>query len=206
MSPISEMYSGGVPKLWSDTIETHRHEVRDAILESTATLAASRGPFNVTMSEIAQDVGIGRATLYKYFPGVEQILDAWHERHIANHLEHLKGEAAADRPPMDRLKTVLTSYAQVVQRRGSHAGETYAIEMTSFLHRPDGAARTAAAEVHELITRLISHAVESGDVRSDTTPDELAHFCLHALNAATHFKSKAATERLIEFVVTGLRS
>ena len=38
------------------------------------------------MSQIAKDTGIGRATLYKYFPDVESILRAWHQRQIDEHL------------------------------------------------------------------------------------------------------------------------
>jgi AcrR family transcriptional regulator len=37
------------------------------------------------MSQIAAETGIGRATLYKYFPDVEAILVAWHERQVAEH-------------------------------------------------------------------------------------------------------------------------
>lgn len=33
--------------------------------------------------------GIGRATLYKYFPDVEAVFVAWHERQVAQHLEQL---------------------------------------------------------------------------------------------------------------------
>ena len=51
------------------------------------TLAAERGRRAVTMSPIAEETGIGRATLYKYFAGVEEILLAWHERQIIAHLE-----------------------------------------------------------------------------------------------------------------------
>jgi hypothetical protein len=35
--------------------------------------------------------GIGRATLYTYFPNVESILAVWHERHVASHLAQLAG-------------------------------------------------------------------------------------------------------------------
>jgi AcrR family transcriptional regulator len=43
-------------------------EVRDVIVETTAALVAEHGLRAVTMSQIAEDTGIGRATLYKYFP------------------------------------------------------------------------------------------------------------------------------------------
>src|SRR5687767_5873493 len=82
-------YTGLVPKLWNDTIEAHRREVRDAILETTAALVAKLGLASVTMSQIAEETGIGRATLYKYFSDVEAILVAWHERQITNHLQYL---------------------------------------------------------------------------------------------------------------------
>jgi len=71
-----------VPKLWNETIEEHRREVREAILDTTVALVAEHGLLSVTMSQIAEETGIGRATLYKYFPDVEAILLAWHERQI----------------------------------------------------------------------------------------------------------------------------
>src|ERR671921_393403 len=78
-----------VPKLWKETIEAHRQGVRDAVLDTTAALVAEHGLRSVTMSQIAGETGVGRATLYKYFSGVEAILLAWHERQITGHLEHL---------------------------------------------------------------------------------------------------------------------
>ena len=50
-----------MPKLWTETIETHRNQVRDAVLETTAALVAKHGVWAVTMSQIATDSGIGRA-------------------------------------------------------------------------------------------------------------------------------------------------
>src|ERR687891_1001227 len=98
-----------MPKLWNETIETHRREVRDAILDITAALVAEHGLRSVTMSQIAQDTGIGRATLYKYFPDVEAILHAWHERQINGHLGHLaEVREAADAGA--RLEAVLQAY------------------------------------------------------------------------------------------------
>ena len=54
-----------MPKLWTETIEEHRREVREAILDAAWALAAEHGPLSVTMSQVAQAAGIGRATLYK---------------------------------------------------------------------------------------------------------------------------------------------
>src|SRR5213596_2512312 len=83
------MYTAVMPKLWKETVEAHRRAVRDATLDTTAALVAEHGLLSVTMSQIAEETGIGRATLYKYFSDVEAILVAWHERQVTGHLEHL---------------------------------------------------------------------------------------------------------------------
>src|SRR5687767_2901383 len=72
------MYNRDMPKLWNETIETHRRDVRDAILDATSSLVAEGGLRSVTMSLIAEKADIGRATLYKYFPDIEAILKSWH--------------------------------------------------------------------------------------------------------------------------------
>ena len=65
-----------MPKLWAHTVETHRHEIREAIQDTTLALVAEQGLRSVTMSQIAELTGIGRATLYKYYSDVESILGA----------------------------------------------------------------------------------------------------------------------------------
>src|SRR5919199_6256529 len=114
------MYTGAVPKLWRETIEAHRREVRDAILDATVALVGERGPTAVTMSEIAEATGIGRATLYKYFPDVESILAAWHERQVNAHLEQLTGIRNQAGTAAERLAAVLEAYALIVHQSRAH--------------------------------------------------------------------------------------
>jgi hypothetical protein len=51
----------------------------------------------------------------------------------------------------------------------------------------------------------VSEAAETGDVRDDIPPDELANYCLHALTAAGTLPSKAAVRRLVRVTLAGLR-
>jgi AcrR family transcriptional regulator len=124
-----------VPRLWTDTIEDHRREVGDAIVDTTARLVNDQGLLSVTMSRIAEETGIGRATLYKYFPDVETILRAWHAREISRHLEHLQAVRDRGRGPMERLTGVLEAYALISREaRGHHDAE-----LAAFLHRDEEA-------------------------------------------------------------------
>jgi AcrR family transcriptional regulator len=64
------MRKGVMPKLRNETIEAHRREVRNAIMDTTAALLAEHGLRSVTKSQIAFETGIEHATLYEYFSGV----------------------------------------------------------------------------------------------------------------------------------------
>lgn len=193
-----------MPKLWSETIEAHRREVRDAIVDATVHLATEHGPLNVTMSQVAAATGIGRATLYKYFSGVEQILHAWHERQVDHHLAVVSGIAARDVPPMRRLRDVLEAYAEVQRRRAGHGHRPHGPELIAFLHR-DHHGAPAEQELHAILRDLIAQAAAEGQVRSDIAAEELTAFCLHALDAAAAAPSAAATDRLVGVILDGLR-
>ena len=185
-----------MPKLWTETVETHRREVREALLDTTAALVAEHGLRAVTMSQIAEETGIGRATLYKYFPDVEAILLAWHERQVRGHLEHLTEVREQAEGAGDRLCAVLEAYALSTHQR-------HDTELAALLHRGPHMAR-AHDHLSELIRELLTEAAEAGELRDDVAPDELAVYCLHALSAASSLPSKAAVERLIGVTLAGL--
>lgn len=193
-------YTGGVPKLWNETIEEHRRAVRDAVLDAAAALAAEHGPRAVTMSRIATETGIGRATLYKYFPDVEAILLAWHERQVGAHLKLLAGYRHGPGSAAGRLAAVLETYADIQRQRTGHGAELGAL-----LHSGDHVDR-ARHHLTGLVRDLLTEAAAQGDVRSDVPPAELAPYCLHALEAAGHLPSKAAVRRLVAVTLDGLRA
>jgi AcrR family transcriptional regulator len=189
-----------VPRLWSQTIDAHRREVRDAILGTAAALVAERGLLAVTMSRIAEQTGIGRATLYKYFPDVEAILLAWHEREVAGHLGYLAEVRDRAGDPGERLEAVLQAYALI---QHEHYGRHDA-ELAAFLHRDEQVAR-ARHQLRDMMRELLTVASGSGDVRDDIAPDELASYCLHALSAASSLPSPEAVHRLVAVTMAGLR-
>jgi AcrR family transcriptional regulator len=193
-----------VPRLWDATIDGHRRTVHAAILDTAAALVAERGLAGVTMSQIAQRAGIGRATLYKYFPDVEAIVLAWHERQVADHLRRLNDVAEAVPDPGERLRSVLQSYAEL--SAGQHAdahGMGHTPDLAAPLHRAEHV-HTARQRLHALITEIITAAAETGTVRTDVPAAELAAYCLHALGAAATTHSNAARQRLVTVILAGL--
>jgi AcrR family transcriptional regulator len=220
-----------VPKLWTDTIKDHRREVHAAIAETTAALVGEHGLAAVTMSQIAEETGIGRATLYKYFPDVEAILVAWHERHVSRHLERLTEVRDRTLDPGERLEAVLGAYASISQERERTHAEAHshvhsqghspshrrqhshgpdhphpplAMELAAYVHRGDHAVHAEKA-LSDFIRDVLIDAMKAGHVRRDVAPEELAGYCISALGAARSLRSKPAVQRLVAVTLAGLR-
>ena len=174
--------------------------MRDAILATTAALVEQHGLRSVTMSQIAEQTGIGRATLYKYFPDVGAVLRAWHERQISRHLQQLAGARDRARNPAARLEAVLESFALIAHESPGH-GDT---ELAALMHT-DHHVVHAEQQVRHLVRDLLAEAAKTGAVRDDIAPDELAGFCLHALTAARNLPTKAAVRRLVTVTMAGLQ-
>jgi AcrR family transcriptional regulator len=181
-----------VPKLWDDTIEEHRRAVHHAILDATAGLVAAHGLAAVTMSQVAQATGIGRATLYKYFSDIQSIMTAWHQRQVAAHLDRLAGVEGPD-----RLTAVLQTYARMLRVHHGHP-------LAAILHHGEHLVPERGA-LRDFVAGVISDAAAAGEVRTDVPPAELADYALSALAAAGRLPSDAAAGRLVRVTVDGLR-
>lgn len=176
-----------MPKLWEHTIASHRSAVQEAILDAAAALVDERGLTGVSMAEIAQRAGVGRATLYKYFGDVDAVLTGWHRRQVAAHLRQL--EDVWERT--HRIDDVLETYAFIRHEHPPTAAPS--------LHREQ--------HVDHARRHLIDFVAERlGDVRTDVPAKELAAYAVHALDAAGAVPSRAAVRRLVAVTLTGLRN
>ena len=159
---------------------------------------AEHGLRAVTMSQIAEETGIGRATLYKYFPDVESILVTWHESHVAVHLAQLVELRDQFGDPGEALEAVL----EAISHRMSH--EHRGTDVAALMHQDEHVVR-AEHQLSRFLGDLLAQGVRSGDVRDDVAPAELASYCVHALSAAGILPSKKPVHRLVMDTMAGLR-
>ena len=127
------------------------------------------------MSRIAEDAGIGRATLYKYFADIQQILVAWHRRQIGAHLEQLSAARATAADPGEALRAVLLAYGEIIRSHHGHA-------LASLLHGLPHV-RHAHDHLRDFVRAIVAEAATAGLVRSDVAADELARFALASIAA-----------------------
>ena len=182
-----------MPKLWNQTIAAHRQSVRVAAIEATASLVQHHGVGGVSMARIAEMTGIGRATLYRYFPDIDAILLAWHEAHIEQHLAALEALPERSANALDTFRTALRTYGQNMSRHGEHP-------LVPMLHASTHMAH-AHRRLQEFMATLIDRAVAQGLVRKDIPARELAAYSLAAVQGGG---TGASLDRRIILILDGL--
>ena len=78
----------------------------DAIVASVNRLLSEKGFESMTVDEVAADVGIAKASLYKHFPSKEALAAAAMVSVLDRALAFLEQEAARESTPIEHLKSV----------------------------------------------------------------------------------------------------
>ena len=84
-----------------------RDDIEDVILDAADRLLARYGYKKMTMDDLAQEVGIGKGTIYLHFRSKEELVLSHIDRLIHRLKEELRQIALSDSPPAERLKRML---------------------------------------------------------------------------------------------------
>lgn len=84
-----------------------REEARDAILDAVNLLLARYGYKKMTIDDIAQEVGIGKGTVYLHFTSKEEIALSHVDRIVEQVKDRLRFIAKEDSEPSERLRQML---------------------------------------------------------------------------------------------------
>jgi AcrR family transcriptional regulator len=201
MAASGSAYSGRVHESRVESVETRRRDMREAILAATAAVVAEHGLPAVTMSRIAAQAGIAQSRLCRYFPDLDAVMRAWHDRQVTNHLGYLEDIGDQSGAVMQRLDAVLRAYAAVVHQ--THEHRTTDLGMS--LHRDEDLGH-ARRHLRGVVRDLLAEGALGGDIRDDVTPDELADFCLRSLSSAGAHSSSVAVRHLVTATLCRLRS
>jgi AcrR family transcriptional regulator len=149
----------------------------NAIVDATNSLLAKKGFDLMTMDEVAAEVGIAKASLYKHFPSKEALAAAAMIRLLENTLAFVRG-LASDQPAIEQLKSLL-QWALEVRMKGGLP--TLPAENTSLREALLNNARyiTRLMDLNELMGELIERARAQGSIRADL-PTEVVLFTIYA--------------------------
>jgi AcrR family transcriptional regulator len=133
-----------------------RDHIAAGILDVAATVLAERGD-TASMTDIAKAAGVGRATLYRYFPNRDALVQALVDAALAD-LASKIADANLDEVPVEEALARLTRAVMTVAARYRVLG---AIEK-----------RIAAPERRPILTELrtlLERGVENGTFRADVS-------------------------------------
>jgi len=153
--------------------------VAGAILDAAADLLAGGGE-PPSMGEVAEAAGVARATLYRYFPTRERLLQDLAAAAIDATAARL-AEADLDTVP---VAEGIARVARVV----AAAGSKYAALVSQL--GPGNAGREDAQQIQTMIQALLRRGIDDGTFRGDITADDLGFLLGSLLEAAARLAAE----------------
>ncbi len=159
---------------------------RRQILDHAARLLRNGGYHQTTLREIAEAVGIRKASLYYHFASKEEIVEAVvndgvrfvHEGVVAA-LAATEGEA-----PRVRLEAAIRGHLAALHGHGDYT--TASIKVFNFGAAPAPESVRAVRRAYEEVwRRLIAELQQAGALSPERSPEVLRNFLLGALNGST---------------------
>lgn len=157
---------------------------RTAILRAAADVFAEKGYEGTSLNDIAQRVGLHKASLYHYMSGKSDLLVQCLETSFANLRDVARIAERAELPPLDRLAYF---FRNLVAAQCSDFGRCVNLIRPEILPEAD-ARRVVAfkATLDRMARGLLTQAMESGDIRS-IHPVSAAAFLFGASNWVPHW-------------------
>lgn len=115
------------------------------ILSAAAKLFAQRGYADTQMQTIADHLGVGNGTVYRYFRTKEALFLATVERGLADLTAEMDAVMAAHGEPLERMRQAVRSYLRFFHRRPEMA-ELFIQERAAFRHHHRSLYFTSKAE------------------------------------------------------------
>jgi len=165
-----------------------QRNVGRVVVAATEVFAAS-GP-DASIDEIARLAGVGHGTVFRRFPTKDDLMFAVIERHVAE-MRALAEEALAAADPGEAFFDFVHRVAELNMR-------------TPGLHRcvVHCGGKPGAAELEQLVERIVSRAQRADAVRRDVKPADVQLLVRSALTSAP----EGQWRRYLEVVLDGLRA
>lgn len=183
------------------TTEAH-DEKRAEIMQHCAALFDKVGYHKASMQMLADEVGLGKPTLYHYFPSKHAILYAIHDSHISALLDGLNSSGEAERDPRSLLRSACID---ILRQIADHPGYVRAFmdHYGDLEGKMRSQIRAQRNEYFDRLQTIITDGIGSGQFR-DCDPTLTAYAFLGMCNWAHKWYPPMASKRTPEEVADAL--
>lgn len=178
----------------------------DKILDALQSLLEHKTLQNISVSEIAQTAGIGKGSIYYYFPSKDAILDALVKRSYESPVRTAKTlSRQTDISSFTRMAMIFQACRNSSSAFRYHPSGTLETDAKgeSFLHQKY--MKHLISELKPELTEIIRQGIENGDIYFDQ-PAALAEIALIVLTVKLDNTLVPSTEEEIEYTIRGLIS
>jgi AcrR family transcriptional regulator len=171
---------------------------RERILEVARQVFTRRGA-DASMDEIAKRAKIGPGTLYRHFPTRDELLATVYITEVEK-LAAAQKRLSANLPPIEALRAWLLIFIDYIA-----AKKIIAPALNAMAGGPSRVFQQSGQVMEDAANSLASHAVASGDLRSDVDPMDLlrAIYGLSTAGSAEDWPAKART--FVDILLQGSR-
>jgi AcrR family transcriptional regulator len=158
------------PKIY----HSHRENQRERILEVAERLLIRKGIDNVSLSEIAREARMTRATLYEYFPNKQEAAWAIFQKIMeVIYVTHATDLSGPQGNGFQRIENFMQMLVNLLETHPEHL--RFIVEFNTLYAREGNPARVRQgwAGGHDLLVQIIREGMEDGSLRPDLNPDLL---------------------------------
>ena len=171
---------------------------RERLLE-VAKEVFTRDGAAASLDDIARRSGIGNATLYRHFPTRDDLIEAVYRSEVEK-LAAAERRFAATMPPVEALRAWMLLFIDHV------AAKVLIIPAMDTV--AGGSMRMIEGSrslIHTAFAALVKRAVASGDLRSDTEPDDFVRALVGIFHTGASPGWESSARRLVDILIAGSR-
>ena len=171
---------------------------RERILEA-ARREFTRSGANASLEDIGRHAGVGPGTLYRHFPGREELLQAVYRSELEK-LAAAEQKFAKELPPVEALRAWLLLFVDAIA-----AKQLIAPAVNALAGDPKKMFESSYARMWEAVRALVRRAIRSGDIRRDLDPIDLLRALVGVAHVATSPDWQQSAKRLVDILIAGAR-
>jgi AcrR family transcriptional regulator len=193
-----------MPKRNISPVQPARKPRADAVRNRERILEVAREVFRrdgaaASLDDIARRSGVGNATLYRHFPTRDDLLEAVYRSEVEK-LATAEQSFAADMPPLEALRAWMLL---LIDHISDKKLITPALDTVT-----GGSIRLfegSRSLIHTAFVASVNRAIVSGDLRSDTDPNDLVRALVGVFHTTAIPGWEESARRLVNILIAGVR-
>ena len=179
-----------MPKITAPSVAEHVAQQEAAVFDAAITLFIERGYDNVSLGDIAQQVGLARNSLYRYFPDKAHIMIRWFRSELPLQVAIAADALSGDETLAERIRRYVDAQLDYAATPAHGLISSLIDLVPSF----DDAVRAEVMASHRDLLAPLDDALASAGVRDQSERGIIADLTQGLINAGADRESRTGRD------------